>query len=94
MHADRQAAGPGSHVVARQRALAALVEPAVTVKGKRMRGNDAALVERRTNAALRNYFSIPFALITGSAAGPVTYFMSSRAAACREAALTPPTMTM
>ena len=42
VHADGQAAGAGRHVVARQRALPALVEPAVGVERQRMRGNDPA----------------------------------------------------
>ena len=50
VHADRQAAGSGRGVVARQRALPALVEPAVAVKGQRMRGNDPAVLKRRANA--------------------------------------------
>ena len=53
VHADREAAGAGVEIVAGERALAPLVEPAAGIEGQRMGRDHDAAGERRSNR-LRN----------------------------------------
>jgi hypothetical protein len=49
VHADRESAAARSEVIARERALAALVEAAPRVERERMRRDHGALVQRRSD---------------------------------------------